>query len=221
MQPVLLVEDATKLADAIARGMTEEGYAVERVSTGEAAIARLARADVSGVILDLGLPDMDGALVLDAVRARGLAVPVLVLTARDAVESRVGVLKRGADDYLAKPFAFEELLARIEAMLRRASGPRWAPLSMGDVALGADGSCTAGAEAVVLAPKERELLRILLRRRGEIVSRREILEAFGYGFDPGTNIVAVHVTHLRKKLASSSIAIEAVRVAGYRLIERG
>jgi DNA-binding response OmpR family regulator len=171
------------------------------------------------MVLDLGLPDMDGIEVLSRARADGLVLPILVLTARDAVESRVRALEAGADDYLVKPFAFAELLARLRALLRRAASPRWAPLACADLRLdpGTAGAHVGGRE-VPLSPRERSLLEFLLRRQGEIVGRAEILrEVFGYDFDPGTNVIDVHLAHLRRKIDSSTVKLETVRGVGFRL----
>jgi DNA-binding response OmpR family regulator len=219
MPSVLVVEDTSRLAASLSRGLSEEGFAAEVVGTGAEALKRVARHTVDAMVLDLGLPDMDGIEVLSRARADGLVLPILVLTARDAVESRVRALEAGADDYLVKPFAFAELLARLRALLRRAAAPRWAPLACGDLRL--DPS-TAGAHVagrqVALSPRERSLLEFLLRRQGEIVGRAEILrEVFGYDFDPGTNVIDVHLAHLRRKLESSSVTLETVRGVGFRL----
>jgi len=219
-QTLLLVEDAAPLAASLHRGLAEEGFDVEIAATGAAALSRIAKHDLDAVILDLGLPDIDGREVVLRARAAGSSVPILVLTARDAIPSRVGALEQGADDYLLKPFAFEELLARIRALLRRAAAPRWAPLACGDVVFDvATSSFHAGDRTVILSPRERALLELLLRRRGETLSPQEILrEAFGYHHDPGTNIVAVHIGHLRRKLEGTTARLSTVRGAGYRLI---
>jgi DNA-binding response OmpR family regulator len=149
-----------------------------------------------------------------------VGAPILVLTARDAIESRVTALDRGADDYLVKPFAFAELLARLRALLRRAAAPRWAPLACGEIALDPDRLTVRGA-AVALSPRERALFEVLLRRRDEVVPRAEILrEVFGYAFDPGTNLIDVHVAHLRRKLPADAGKIETVRGVGYRFRPR-
>ncbi|MEP7127061.1 MAG: response regulator transcription factor [Byssovorax sp.] len=216
---ILLVEDTPRLADSIARGLGEEGFVVEIASTGAAALARLSRRDLDAMILDLGLPDLDGIEVLDRTRTVHEAMPILVLTARDAVASRVRALALGADDYLVKPFAFDELVARARALLRRAAGPRWAPLACGDVRLDpGELHARVGERVVELSPRERGLLELLLRRRDQAVGRAEILrDLFGYDFDPGTNIVDVHVAHLRRKLEGSEARIETVRGVGYRL----
>jgi DNA-binding response OmpR family regulator len=215
--PILLVEDNARLAASLSKGLLESGFTVEVAPTGEAALDRLGRHDADAVILDLGLPDLDGLEVLSRARAAGVVAPVLVLTARDAVESRVDALNRGADDYLVKPFAFEELLARLRALARRAAAPRWAPLAYGDLRIDSEGAFVAG-RPVRLSPRERALLQHLLRRGGDVASRTEILaEVFGYDFDPGTNVIEVHVAHLRRKIAGARTRIETVRGTGYRL----
>ncbi|MCE9576618.1 MAG: response regulator transcription factor [Deltaproteobacteria bacterium] len=218
---LLLVEDTTRLATAIARGLREEGHVVTIAATGAAALARLARRDIDLAILDLGLPDLDGMEVLARVRADGNPVPILVLTARDALTARVAALDAGADDYLIKPFAFDELLARVRALARRAAAPRWAPLACGRVVIASDdGRVEVAGKAVALSPREHALLVAFLRRRGETLGRPELLrEVFGYDFDPGTNVVDVHVAHLRRKLVGGGAAITTVRGQGYRLDE--
>ena len=216
---IVLIEDHARLRASLGRGLSEAEFEVDSVATGQEALSRLARPDVDAVVLDLGLPDIDGMEVLSRSRAEGLLAPILVLTARDAVESRVEALDRGADDYLVKPFAFAELLARLRALLRRAAAPRWSPLAFGDLAVGADPRMVrAAGRDVALTPREHGLLAFLLRRRGDTASRREILrEVFGDDFDPGTNLVEVHVAHLRRKLDGAAVRVETVRGAGYRL----
>jgi DNA-binding response OmpR family regulator len=168
------------------------------------------------------LPDIDGTELLVQLRERGINAPVLVLTARDAVSSRVAVLERGADDYLVKPFEYAELLARIRALLRRAAAPRWAPLSCNGLVLDPTELVIAiGAERVRLSPREHALLALFLRRKGELLRREDVLlQVFGYNFEPGTNLVNVHITNLRKKLRDGPVVIEAVRGVGYRLRPR-
>ncbi len=191
---------------------------METADSGTAALARIARADIDLVILDLGLPDLDGSEVLARIRADGARCPVLVLTARDAVASRVAALDAGADDYLIKPFAFDELVARLRALARRASGPRWAPLVSGVIALDDDLGVRAGDRRIVLSPRQHALLGYLLRRRGEVVSRTDVLrEVFGYTRDPGTNVIDVHLAHLRRKLAGLPVDIATIRGVGFRL----
>jgi DNA-binding response OmpR family regulator len=215
---LLLVEDNPRLAASLAQGLGEEGFAVDLAGTGAEALARLETPDLDAVILDLGLPDLDGGEVLARLRAAGSRCPVLVLTARDAVTARVGALDAGADDYLIKPFAFDELVARLRALVRRASGPRWAPLDGAGIALDDQLGVRAGDRRIPLSPREHALLAYLLRRRGEVVGRAEILrDVFGYAFDPGTNLIDVHVAHVRRKLAGTPVSITTIRGAGFRL----
>jgi DNA-binding response OmpR family regulator len=215
---IVLVEDNHQLAGTIRDGLAEDGYTIDVIDTGAKAIARGLRRDLDLMILDLGLPDRDGLDVLKELRDAHIHVPVLVLTARDAVDSRVAALDAGADDYLVKPFAFAELVARIGALTRRAGGPRWAPSNDVPLVMRDDLVVEAQGKSVSLSPREYALLGTLVRRRGEVVTRAEILrEAFGYEFDPGTNVIDVHLTHLRKKLTGFPITIETVRGAGIRL----
>jgi DNA-binding response OmpR family regulator len=215
---IVLVEDNPQLAGTIRDGLAEDGYTVDVIDTAAKAITRGMRRDLDLMILDLGLPDRDGLDVLKELRGARIHVPVLVLTARDAVESRVSALDAGADDYLVKPFAFAELVARIGALTRRAGGPRWAPSNEVPIVMRDDLVVESDGKSAALSPREYALLGCLVRRRGEVVTRAEILrEAFGYEFDPGTNVIDVHLTHLRKKLTGFPIAIETVRGAGIRL----
>ncbi len=219
--PILFVEDNTRLATVVARGLSEDGFEVLRESTGAGGLRELLARRATAVILDLGLPDMDGMAVLQQARVSGFMGPILILTARDAVASRVAGLEAGADDYLVKPFAFAELLARLRALLRRVGEPRRPPRSFADLVLKEDalGAIVEG-RYVALSPREHALLEFLALRRGEVLSRTEILrEVFGYNFDPGTNVVDVHVAHLRRKLGESAALLETVRGLGYRLKE--
>lgn len=217
--PLLLVEDNSRLAAPLCRGLGEEGFEVVIEPTGLGAVERLLRRDVDLAVLDLGLPDIDGIEVIRRARAAAVATPILVLTARDGLAARVEALDLGADDYLVKPFAFAELLARVKALYRRAAAPRWAPLTIAGVALHMDeAAVTIEGRPVPLSPRERALLEVFVRRRGDVVSRADLLrESFGYTFDPGTNVVDVHLASIRRKLATSRLRIETVRGAGFRL----
>jgi len=219
---LLLVEDSVSLAATLVLGLTEDGHQVEQVATGAAALTVAARREIDAIVLDLGLPDLDGVDVIERLRATGDRVPVLVLTARDAVASRIAALDAGADDYLGKPFAFGELLARLRALARRAAGPRRASLTVGALVVADDLSCTVAGRRVELSPRQHALLAYLTRRRGEVVTRPEILrEVFGYGFDPGTNLLDVHLNHLRRKLGAGPVRIETIRSVGIRLEVEG
>ncbi len=214
---VLVVEDEARLAVSLVKGLTEEGFAASSVGTAGEALARAAAGSLRAIVLDLGLPDGDGQHLIQVLR-RAQDVPILVLTARDAIEERVRALDSGADDYLVKPFAFAELIARLRATLRRAEPVARKHLRAGDVELTTgEPLVTVGRESVSFSPRERRLLELLVARLGQVVPRREILrEAFGYDFDPGTNVVDVHMSHVRRKLAGSQLKIETVRNFGYR-----
>lgn len=214
---ILVVEDETRLAASLVKGLIEEGFAASSVGTAGEALARAAAGGLRAIVLDLGLPDRDGQHLIQVLR-RERDVPILVLTARDAIEERVRALDSGADDYLVKPFAFAELVARLRATLRRAEPGATRSLRAGDVELKTgEPLVTVGREVVVFSPRERALLELLVLRLGQVVPRREILrEAFGYDFDPGTNVVDVHMSHVRRKLAGSQLKIETVRNFGYR-----
>jgi len=216
---LLIVEDNATLSASLTKGLTEDGYLVDAIATGAEALRRLERQDVDLIVLDLGLPDLDGGEVLVRLRERGVNAPVLVLTARDAVSSRVAALEQGADDYLVKPFEYAELLARIRELLRRAAAPRWAPLSCNGLVLDpTELEITIGNDRVRLSPREHALLALFLRRKGELLRREDILlQVFGYNFEPGTNLVNVHIANLRKKLRDGPVVIDAVRGVGYRL----
>jgi len=215
---VLLIEDNERLVAALAQGLQEEGIEVVSAEEGGAALERAARGDLDLIVLDLGLPDRDGMDVLRELRSGQPHVPVLVLTARDAVEARVQALDLGADDYLLKPFAFAELLARIRALCRRAAGPRWSPRIDGVVTLDSEHGAQFADQRVPLSPREYALLAYLLRRRSEVVPRGDILrEVFGYATDPGTNAIDVHLARLRRKLVGTALTLETVRGVGLRV----
>jgi DNA-binding response OmpR family regulator len=216
---VLIVEDTVALADTLCEALAEQGVDAETVPTAAAARTRIALRDLDAVVLDLGLPDLDGLDLLAEIRAEGNLVPVLVLTARHSLDVRVDALGVGADDFLVKPFAFQELLARLRALVRRAGAPRWSPLSLAGVTLTPnDTAVVVGGRRVPLSPREQALLAFLLRGGGQPRARKDILrEVFGYEFDPRTNVVDVHIAHLRRKLQGGGVRIVAVRGVGYLL----
>jgi DNA-binding response OmpR family regulator len=218
---LLVVEDEERVASFLEKGLRAHGYDVEWVQTGQDALRRLMDPRISLVILDLGLPDLDGVEVLEGLRERGSAVPVLVLSARGRVEDRVTGLNLGADDYLGKPFAFEELLARVRANLRpRTAGPP-GMLQVGGICIDPlRREVTVDGRAVSLSAREFSLLKVFADHPGQVLSRQELLSmAWGMDFDPQTNLVDVYVGYLRRKLGEP--VIETVRGAGYCLHTEG
>jgi DNA-binding response OmpR family regulator len=214
---LLVVEDEKGVASFLMKGLRAHGYGVDWVSTGRDALRKASGTDVSLVILDLGLPDMDGLEVLEGLRARGVMVPVLVLSARGRVGDRVKGLDLGADDYLAKPFAFEELLARIRANLRPRADASPGVLRAGGISVDqVRREATVGGRTYSLSAREFALLQAFVGHPARVLSRQELLSmAWGMDFDPGTNLVDVYVGYLRRKLGEA--LIETVRGSGYRL----
>ncbi|MDQ3783179.1 MAG: response regulator transcription factor [Actinomycetota bacterium] len=224
---VLVVEDEPDLASALATGLRREGYAVDLVGEGGVAIDKLAVSEYDLVCLDLNLPDMDGLQVCRFIRTGGAAGDeeprVLMLTARDALDDRVAGLDDGADDYLVKPFAFPELLARVRALGRRGSVSTGAVIEVGRLSLDAARRTAAyGGATLDLTAKEFALLRYFMLHGGEVLSAERLLEhVWDEHADPFTNTVRVTVSNLRRKLrlAGAADAIETVVGAGYRLVE--
>jgi DNA-binding response OmpR family regulator len=214
---LLVVEDEQRVASFLVKGLRANGYGVEWVSTGRDALRRSVDADVCMVILDLGLPDLDGLEVLESLRKRGATVPVLVLSARGRVNDRVKGLDLGADDYLAKPFAFEELLARIRANLRPRADVSAGVLRAGGISVDqVRHEATVGGRTFTLSAREFALLQAFVGHPSQVLSRQELLSmAWDMNFDPGTNLVDVYVGYLRRKLGEA--LIETVRGSGYRL----
>jgi DNA-binding response OmpR family regulator len=220
---LLLVEDEHRLAEILTTALGKEGFAIDAVGTAAAAVEVLGAIAYDAAILDLGLPDGDGLDVLAAVRAAGEAVPILVLTARDAVEDRVLGLDKGADDYLVKPFATVELIARMKALLRRPGGALGVVLKAGNLSFDTIGrDAKIGDTAVPLSRRESAILEHLMRRLGRVVPRT-VLEEKLYGLEEGveSNAVPVHVHHLRRKLIehAAKVEIHTVRGLGYLLSE--
>jgi two-component system OmpR family response regulator len=220
---ILIVEDSTLLADGISSTFRAKGYAVDVATTGEDAEAALHVGAYDLVILDLGLPDVDGLDVLRRLRGRRSRVPVLVLTARDSVQERVEGLNVGADDYLGKPFAIAELEARAGALMRRGVGGGGAVLSHGSLALDTAGRlATVAGKPLDLPRRELTLLEVLLVRRGQIVPKELLLEKL-YGFqeeDVSPNAVETYIHRLRKKLEPAGVRIRTLRGLGYLLEDR-
>jgi two-component system response regulator QseB len=214
---LLLVEDDTMIGEALRAGLRREGFVVDWVHDASSATAAVRTEPYDLVLLDLALPDGDGLTLLKGLRARALTLPVLIITARDAVAARVQGLDAGADDYLVKPFDLDELAARIRALLRRRSGRSAPRLEHLDVVLdpAAHTVTRAGAE-VALSPREFALLQLLLERPGVILSRAQIEERlYGFGEEVESNAVEVHIHGLRRKLGAGFIL--TVRGVGYRV----
>jgi two-component system OmpR family response regulator len=222
---ILVVEDDPRLADVVLRGLGAEGWAVDLAPTGSMGVAATAEVSYDVVILDVGLPDLDGFAVCRELRKRGVWVPVLMLTARDGVTDRVGGLDAGADDYLVKPFAFEELLARLRALTRRGPVAHAPVLAVGDLRLNpATHEVWRGEEPIELTLREFSLLEALMRHPGQVLSRDALLDhGWPAGTDQRSNVVEVYVGYLRAKLDRpfGTRSIENVRGAGYRLRKDG
>ncbi len=217
----LVVEDAVKMAGLLKRGLEEEGHAVDVARTGEAAVWMGDEEEYDAVVLDVTLGDIDGFEVCRRLRDRQRWVPVLMLTARDAVEDRVRGLDVGADDYLTKPFAFPELLARLRALLRRGSGTRPAVLRLGDLTLDpARHEVRRGDDDIALTPREFALLECFMRHPGEVLSRVRLLEhVWDFALDGEAHVVTVYVGYLREKIdiPFGRSSLRTVRGAGYQL----
>jgi two-component system OmpR family response regulator len=220
MMRLLVVEDDARLVRALRRGLTREGYEIDVARTGDEALAQAAAETYDAVLLDLMLPGIDGFTVCRALRDKGDAVPVLMLTARTDVRDRIRGLDSGADDYLTKPFNFGELLARLRALMRRRPGDAQV-IEVGDLVLDrVKREATRAGQDMELTPREFDVLEVLALRAGDAVTRAELLEAvWDEGFDETSNIVDVYVGYLRRKLESPSGArvIETVRGVGFRL----
>jgi two-component system OmpR family response regulator len=218
---VLVVEDEPKMASLIQRALTREGYAVDLARDGAEALWAAGETDYDAIVLDAMIPPPDGYDVCRRLREGGSWNPVLMLTARDGVDDRVRGLDAGADDYLTKPFAFSELMARLRALTRRNLGARPVELRVGDLALDTARHQVRKAEEVVeLSPKEFSLLELFMRHPDEVLTRSQILDhVWDFAYDGASNVVDVYVGYLRKKVALDEL--ETVRGVGYRLRTAG
>jgi DNA-binding response OmpR family regulator len=221
---VLIVEDDERIADFVQRGLKAEGYAAEVARSGAAAITLGGGGKFQVIILDLGLPDINGRQVCEQLRNAGVGTPILMLTARDTVQDKVAGLRSGADDYMTKPFSFEELLARIEALMRRRGGEikeEIKELQIADLLLNLEThEARRGETPIDLTPKEFALLECLMRMPGKVLSRTRILEhVWGYSADPLTNVVDVYIRQLRRKIDDDyePKLLKTVRGFGYKL----
>ncbi len=219
---LLLIEDDQKTADYIAKGLSESGYVVDRSYEGRDGLFMASGGGYDALVVDRMLPGMDGLAVIAALRAAEVKTPVLILSALGAVDDRVKGLRAGGDDYLVKPFAFAELLARIEALLRRgpASGAT-VKLKAGSLEMDLLArNVTRSGREIDLLPREFRLLEFLMRHAGQVVTRTMLLEnVWDYHFDPQTNVIDVHVSRLRQKIDKGfdKPMLQTVRGAGYRL----
>jgi DNA-binding response OmpR family regulator len=213
---ILVIEDEDRISSFLAKGLKAAGYAVTIAATGRDGLDQAYAADL--ILLDLGLPDRDGFSVLKAIRSSGSDVPIIILTARSSVADTVAGLEGGADDYMAKPIRFEELLARVRLRLRReAGGDDSAALTCGSLQLDLrTRRAVVAGEVVDLSAREFMLAETLLRHSEQVLSREQLLDqVWGYSYDPGSNVVDVYIGYLRRKVGAERI--ETVRGMGYRL----
>jgi two-component system OmpR family response regulator len=218
---VLVVEDEPTIADAVRRGLEGEGIVVDVMRDGVDGLWAATENAYDAVVLDLMLPGLSGRDVLVGMRARGVWTPVLVLTAREGDDVQVGAFDRGADDFLAKPFSFEILLARLRALVRRGAPERPVVLSVGDLRLEpARRRVTRNGDEIALTPREYGVLELLMRRNGDVVTKTEILEnVWDSAFDGDPNVVEVYISYLRRKVDApfGCTSIVTVRGMGYRV----
>ena len=221
---VLLVEDNERVAQFVVNGLRESGHVVDRTDNGRDGLSLAANDSYDTIILDRMLPGgVDGLAVIESLRRAGSRTPILILSALSDVDERIRGLRCGGDDYLTKPFAFGELLARLDALMRRApaSGAPVTSLSVADLRMDLLArKVMRGARAIALLPREFELLEYLMRHAGQVVTRTMLLESvWGYSFDPQTNVVDVHISRLRQKIdqAPEPPLLHTVRNAGYRI----
>jgi two-component system, OmpR family, response regulator len=222
---VLVVEDEVKMAALIRRGLVEQGFAADVAPDGEEGLSMAGSAEYDAIVLDVILPGIDGFDTCRRLRGAGVWAPVLMLTARGAVEDRIAGLDGGADDYLTKPFAFAELLARLRALIRRGQSERPAVVEVGDLRLDpATRQVWRGETEISLSAKELAVLEAFMRRPGHVLSRLQLLEqAWEYDYEHRSNVIEVYVRYLRRKIDKpfGVESIETVRGAGYRLRKDG
>jgi DNA-binding response OmpR family regulator len=217
MAAILIAEDEARIAAFVDKGLRAAGHTTTVAADGRVALEHAASGQFDLMVLDIGLPGMSGFQVLEVLRGQGSSLPVIILTARDSVTDTVAGLEGGADDYMAKPFRFEELLARVRIRLRDTVTTAPTALSHGTLSLDVRTRiATVGEARVELSAREFALLEMFLQHPGQVLSREQLLSrVWGYDFDPGSNVVDVYVRYLRNKIGSQ--LIETVRGAGYRL----
>lgn len=218
MNRILIAEDESRIASFLDKGLRRNGFTTEIADDGYAAYALASSGTFDLVVLDIGLPGLDGFSVLRRLRAEQHDVPVIILTARDEVDDTVAGLEGGADDYMRKPFSFDELLARVRLRLRPTNRPEETVLRCGDLTLDLRSRrAVSGGRQVELTAREFGLLEILMRHPDQVLTREQLLSrVWGFDFDPGSNVVDVYVRYLRGKVGDNRI--ETIRGAGYRLV---
>lgn len=220
---ILVAEDERDLNRILVKKLTGEGYSVDACFDGAEALDYMALASYDGIVLDIMMPNVDGYQVVESLRQRGNATPVLLLTARDSIADRVKGLDLGASDYLIKPFSFEELMARIRAMTRKAAGSQSNRYTVGDLTVDASAhTAQRGGDIIPLSAKEFALLELLIRNKGRVLSRGSIENSlWNFDYEGGTNVVDVYIRYLRKKLddGHEKKLIHTVRGSGYTLRE--
>jgi two-component system OmpR family response regulator len=217
---ILVVEDDKKIASFIVNGLKQGGYAVDHSADGESGLIKAQSIAYDAAVVDIMLPKLDGLSLIQQLRAKGVQIPVLILSAKASVDDRVRGLQAGGDDYLTKPFAFSELLARIQALIRRAThAPEPTRLAAGDLAMELlTREVQRGGERIELQPREFALLEYLMRNANRTVTKTMILEhIFDYSFDPQTNVVDVLIHRLRSKVDKGKVMIHTIRGVGYVL----
>ena len=217
MKRVLIVEDEVRFAEFLERGLRANGFAATTAPTGDAARSLLRHDEFDLVLLDLGLPDVDGLDLLGELRRSGVRLPIIILTAREDVTDKIGGLDAGASDYVTKPFSFDELLARLRVQLRDSHTKEVTVLQAEQVSLDLrTRRATSRGSTVELTAREFTMLEVFLRHRGQVLSREQLLShVWGYGYDPGSNVVEVFIGRLRRKLGTQ--AIKTVRGMGYSI----
>ena len=217
MKRILVVEDEERISSFLQKGLRSNGYAASVAAGGRDALAMAKTGEFDLMILDIGLPDIDGFEVLERFRSHDRRTPVIVLTARDAVTDRVSGLEGGADDYVTKPFSFEELLARIRVRLRTTQAPEETVLQIGDAILDLrTRRLSVEGRTLELSAREFSMAELFFRHPGQVLTREQLLSnVWGYDYDPGSNVVDVYVGYLRKKLGKNRI--KTIRGMGYRL----
>jgi two-component system, OmpR family, copper resistance phosphate regulon response regulator CusR len=219
MSRILIAEDEARIASFIVKGLIADGHTATVATNGNEALAAGRSGAFDLIVLDLGLPGRDGLSVLQELRSEAIEIPVIILTARDSIDDLVGGLDSGADDYIAKPFRFDELLARIRSRLRESRRPQQTTLQHGDVVVDlATRRVERAGKSVELTAREFLLIETFLTHPGQVLSRQQLLSrVWGYDFDGGSNVVDVYVGYLRRKLGTDIIA--TVRGVGYRLAD--